>query len=497
MRRDMGTALEYKHKNHPQQTERQGQNQEPLPIVAVIPDLVFDPLRGWTLVVARSVIEEIRTWNHTPLIVPVHDDKGEIDTAAHSYARTFCVSIYASPNLKELLDDVSHLHAIRAYNSRLYSARHEISPITDSGLGEDDGDVRDFFNPRVMVVPDLKDGVIRLSRRFIDALRLGAKVIPVIASDAEHLDDDMLAADASGILVPGSNSDYHPSHYGDEAEKPDHFYDHARDALVKASVEKAHAEDIPLFGICSGLQGIALFGDEQAGLIQNLDAQGIEGHNPFKANNMRASFHAARTPLEGAGERPVALPLDGDIKAGKFMAERFVSAHGVSFTPGSFFTHLLSMHFLLKAANQNPIREGFTIPVNSLHRQAVDPDKLTGKLSIDGVSEDGMVEAVHSRSHTYIVGVQFHPEAAFMHDVPKLHPLEKTLYRALFWSFGQAAVGKIWRDIIGRRGRTGAWRNRGMCRAYVTVPGSIKRTPEFVTNGGHMGTVFELTPKLE
>jgi hypothetical protein len=101
-------------------------------------------------------------------------------------------------------------------------------------------------------------------------------------------------------------------------------------------------------------------------------------------------------------------------------------------------------------------------------------------VSIDGVADDGTIEALHDRGGSYILGVQFHPEAIYMDGVTQ-HPLEKKLYRRLFMAFELALSGKTWREIILPRAGRGNWRNRGMARAYMVPPGSIPITPEFVT----------------
>jgi gamma-glutamyl-gamma-aminobutyrate hydrolase PuuD len=333
-------------------------------------------------------------------------------------------------------------------------------------------------------VPDFKDGKIRLSQRFIDALHLGSKVIPVIASGAEHFDEEMDYANAGGVLLPGSNSHYHPKHYGAAQDEPDAAYDLARDDLIKAAVEKAYEEDIPLFGICSGMQGIVLFGEAKGRLIPDLHRVERPGHHAAgrlgKEDFQEATSAMVSTRPYVAKKKPVC----------------FAAAHNVKLQPGSFLTHLLNLAIRFRNGNQSNINFGFDVPVNSLHQQAIDETSLGDDLSIEGVAEDGTIEAVHSRRHQYIVGVQFHPEAAYMKDVPAQHPLETALYRALFWSFGEAVSEKCWKQLVTRRSSGGNWRNRGMSLIYMTVPGTIHMTPEFVTGGGFSGTACSLMPKL-
>jgi putative glutamine amidotransferase len=48
--------------------------------------------------------------------------------------------------------------------------------------------------------------------------------------------------------------------------------------------------------------------------------------------------------------------------------------------------------------------------VNSRHHQAVTPDRLAPGLRISATSDDGLVEAFESERHTWVLGVQWHPE---------------------------------------------------------------------------------------
>lgn len=466
--------------------------------IAVIPDSVLDPLRGWTLTIKKHVIDEIRGHGCVPLIVPIHDQDGNIDAAAHSYIRRAFdfKSILASEDLKSEMDSKWSLEAVQDYTEKVVKSRRETAISSDQDMlaQAGDTDITHYFNPRVMVVPDLKGEDIRVSRRFVDALRIGSRVIPVLSSCAENLAEEMYYAEASGILIPGSCSNYHPKHYGGVYDSLDdmcgleNLYDMDRDRLVQAAVELAFNEDIPLFGICSGMQGIALFCPDNKGkLLPDLKAVGRHGHSDSVGGAAaKEGFHAARAP--------VFMPSGYRLMGEGVNPKMFNAAHVVHLLPGSFLTHLMSLTLKYKAADQNPINSGFKISVNSLHQQAVDENSLGCGLVVNAVAEDGTIEALHAPAKKYVVGVQFHPEAAFMDGV-KSNDMEDKLYRALFWSFGQAVGDKLWREIIGRRGRTGNWRNRGMPRVYMTVMGSIRRTPEFVTNGGLNGTLLNLVPK--
>jgi len=69
--------------------------------------------------------------------------------------------------------------------------------------------------------------------------------------------------------------------------------------------------------------------------------------------------------------------------------------HAVALEPDSRLRGILGVDSLL---------------VNSRHHQAVTPERLAPGLRIAARSEDGLVEAVESPAHRWVVGVQWHPE---------------------------------------------------------------------------------------
>ena len=55
------------------------------------------------------------------------------------------------------------------------------------------------------------------------------------------------------------------------------------------------------------------------------------------------------------------------------------------------------------------IAETDQIKVNSYHHQAV--KDVPKPLTISGTASDGIIEAIESEKHTFVLGVQWHPEA--------------------------------------------------------------------------------------
>ncbi len=62
--------------------------------------------------------------------------------------------------------------------------------------------------------------------------------------------------------------------------------------------------------------------------------------------------------------------------------------------------------------------------VNSTHHQAI--SVLAPSLKVSAIAPDGVVEAVESTEHPFVLGVQWHPELLL-----QSMPLQLGLYRAL------------------------------------------------------------------
>jgi putative glutamine amidotransferase len=180
-----------------------------------------------------------------------------------------------------------------------------------------------------------------------------------------------------GLLIPGSASNVHPSHYrGSESLTPD-LHDLARDATTLPLIREAVARGIPILAICRGIQelNVALGGT----LHQNV--------------HERAGRHD-----HGADNRN---PCDAD----------FGPRHAVSLS-----------------GNLARIVGAPRIVVNSLHSQAI--DQLSPGLSVEAVAEDGTVEAVSGPGTAgFVLGLQWHPEWRYRQFPASV---------AIFGAFGEA-----------------------------------------------------------
>jgi putative glutamine amidotransferase len=163
-----------------------------------------------------------------------------------------------------------------------------------------------------------------------------------------------------GVLLGGSDTNVHPSLYGEEPAKPGMLFDPERDALAQELIRLALARRVPIIAFCRGSQdfNVAMGGS----LHQDLEAAGgIVKH------------------WEDADET---------------VDEQYIERHFVTCTPGGELERLTGMG---------------RFPASSLHRQGV--KELGADLVAEAHADDGLVEAFRYRDESLFAwGFQFHPE---------------------------------------------------------------------------------------
>lgn len=175
-----------------------------------------------------------------------------------------------------------------------------------------------------------------------------------------------------GLLITGG-VDVDPQLYGETPHPNTQPANKVRDAFEVAIIREAVKRDMPLLGICRGMQimNVALGGK----LIQDMAGhKGIDGREEV--------FH-----------------------------EIFIS-------PGSKLALMIGQG-----------HGGFPL-VNSIHHQGLDNARVAKGLRAVAFSpKDGIVEALESTSNTFVMGVQWHPER-FDH-MPPMNAKFKNLFGAL------------------------------------------------------------------
>ncbi|MGH7534343.1 MAG: gamma-glutamyl-gamma-aminobutyrate hydrolase family protein [Gemmatimonadales bacterium] len=167
-----------------------------------------------------------------------------------------------------------------------------------------------------------------------------------------------------GLLLPGG-VDVDPTTYGEPTLTDCGRLDPDRDRVELQFARWAITDAKPVFGLCRGLQlvNVALGGT----LYQDI-----------------------------ARQRPGAIKHDYFPTAG-FARDHL--AHEVRVDGGSRLSALVG---------PSPLR------VNSMHHQGI--KDLAPGLVACGFAPDGLIEAIESSAHQFLVGVQWHPETLVEHD---------------------------------------------------------------------------------
>lgn len=189
--------------------------------------------------------------------------------------------------------------------------------------------------------------------------------VPVTLPNGKRYDPDACGRLDAGILealdglILSGGGDVHPRHFGQPLNGAEsHSIDEKRDELELALAPAALACNLPVFGICRGCQvlNVAMGG----GMVQHFD-----GH---------------RTPEGGDTHfHPVTIRQDSRL-------------HAV-------------------------VQDGSLI-VNTFHHQGLDAVSLAPIFAPAAVAEpdEWLVEAYESRTHRWVLGVQWHPERHFELD---------------------------------------------------------------------------------
>jgi putative glutamine amidotransferase len=212
-----------------------------------------------------------------------------------------------------------------------------------------------------------------LTQEYAQAVvQAGGLPVLIPLSTIESGETDLLRAlyeRLDGVIIPGGG-DIHPEYYGDYVTDYDHDISRLRDKAEITLVQWAYEDDCPLLGICRGHQvvNVALGGT----LIHDIDAK-----------------------LNGSG-------LEHDAHT---IAQRSQVAHEVEISPDSRLADILGLT---------------SIGVNSIHHQAV--DKIAPSLVATAFTSDGIIEGVEAPTATFLIGVQWHPEA-IVDTVPEMRIL--------------------------------------------------------------------------
>jgi putative glutamine amidotransferase len=215
------------------------------------------------------------------------------------------------------------------------------------------------------------------SAPYVRAVETAGGVPVILPPQRDTLDQLMAVID--GLILSGG-PDVDPVRYGDDYVHPATYgIDPERDQFEIDLFNAALNQDIPVFGICRGVQvmNVALGGT----LIQDVATE-----HPGAAN---IGHRQHERGLENSA-------VGHDVSA-------------VDFTP-------------------LPIFENNDLGVNSFHHQAI--RDLAPDLVPVAYSPDQLIEAVVMRGNSEVFGVQWHPELMFERDEAHLRPFVRLVEAA-------------------------------------------------------------------
>ena len=202
------------------------------------------------------------------------------------------------------------------------------------------------------------------ARRYTEVMQSAGAEVRVLTPDRHtNVDTHELMCDAGGLLLSGG-PDIDPALYG---ESPDPHaglkLNRSLDDLELRVLEYALTRDMPVLAICRGMQLLNVaFGGK---LIQDLP-----GHKSEK--------------------------IDGEWKP---------AYHTIYMAPGAKAAPVIGMAGLFK--------------VNSLHHQGLkEAQRAPGLMTTAYEVEEGLIEGLESPEHSWVIGLQCHPER--QDEVPKL-----------------------------------------------------------------------------
>lgn len=218
--------------------------------------------------------------------------------------------------------------------------------------------------PRIGVTMriELETNRFYLARYYSEAVE-AAGGLPVHIPLIPHSDFvDGVIKSIDGLLLPGSDSDIDPLHYGREPHPQLGSVHPEKDETDFLALAAAEALAMPVFAICFGIQSLNV--SRGGTLIQDIGSQ-----------HPNAIKHEQGKPRDR-------------------------HSHRVRLLDGSLLRELAAAH---------------EVPVNSHHHQAI--ETVGKELVATAWAPDGLVEAVEDpRGDRFVVGVQWHPELGWQRD---------------------------------------------------------------------------------
>ena len=201
-----------------------------------------------------------------------------------------------------------------------------------------------------------KEPTAFIRNRYINAIEACGGVPLVLPPVKEAKMAKEIVARIDGLLLTGSGPDIDPALYGERQRFPFKKVDPKRSGLERELVKRACEKEMPILGICGGMQLLNVAGG--GSLYQDLPSQ------------------LPRSLKHDHGGKP---------------------SHPIEIKKGTLLARIVRQSQLF---------------VNSSHHQGV--KEVAPGYVVNAMAEDGVIEGIESVDFPFVVGVQWHPE--YLHE---------------------------------------------------------------------------------
>lgn len=221
-----------------------------------------------------------------------------------------------------------------------------------------------YKRPIIGITPDLVQNCEKytyaafpwyaLRKNYTDAIIAAGGVPLLLPYQTDTINQLMELVD--GVVIPGGDEDIHPKFYEPEYAEDVVISNEERDNFEILVLKKALEKDIPILGICRGMQLLNII---------------------FKGTLIKHIPDYIETVINH--EQP---------------------------PPKNIVSHSTNIEANTRLAVMT--KGKLQAMVNSAHHQAV--KQVGNDLIISAKAEDGIIEAIESTKHKFVIGVQWHPE---------------------------------------------------------------------------------------
>ncbi len=242
--------------------------------------------------------------------------------------------------------------------------------------------------PVIGITSNFNDGEATMAKAYyqqvVDAGGTPLLIPPVADKDVIINTLDII----DGLLLTGG-ADFNPLWNGEEPQPSLHRINATRDLPELLAIRLAYNRQIPILGICRGVQALAV---ALGGHVrQDLEVQELPAHTPETTDKKKNKRNEQETVVEVKPQR-IKHAQDGD---------RNLLTHSVKVEKDSALYRIYKTEKLY---------------VNSFHHQAV--DDVGKRFRVTATAPDGVIEAMESGEFKPIMGVQWHPECMEKEGLP-------------------------------------------------------------------------------